>query len=61
MSTNADENMEVKNGIHRLSTIKKSTLSDKIKRKFSQGVAMSVLFYGCTTQIFKKWQEKQKN
>ena len=32
-----------------LSVIWKSDFSDKIKQKFLQAVAMSVLLYGCTT------------
>ena len=35
-------------GIGRLSTIRKSDISDEIKCEFLQVVAVSVLLYGCT-------------
>ena len=36
------------------STISKSDLTDKIKCKFFQAVAISILLYGCTTQTLRK-------
>ena len=44
--------------VDKLSTIWKSDLSDKIKRKFFQSVAVSELLYGCTTWITTKRLEK---
>ena len=37
----------------------KSDISNEIKWEFFLGVAVSVLFYGCTTWILKKCQEKR--
>ena len=47
--------------IDRLSNIWKADLSDKIKLKFFQAVAMSVLLYGCTTWILTKCLVKKLN
>ena len=44
--------------IDKLSTKWKSDLPDKIKLKFFQAVAVSVLLYSCTTWTLRKHLEK---
>ena len=45
--------------IDRLSIIWKSDLSDEIKWKFFQVIAISVLLFGCTTLLITKCTEKK--
>ena len=45
--------------IDRLSVIRKSNLTDKIKLSFFQTVLMSILLYGCTTWMLTKHMEKR--
>ena len=44
-----------------LSVIRKSDLTDKIKRSFFQAAAVSILLYGCTTWTLTKRMEKKFN
>ena len=44
---------------NRRSVIRKSDLTDKIKRSFFQAVVMSILLYGCTTWTLTKRMEKR--
>ena len=41
--------------IHRVSVIRKSDLTDKMKRIFFQAAVVSILLYGCTTWTLTKW------
>ena len=43
----------------RLSVIKKSDLTDKMKRSFFQAAVVSILLYGCTTWTLTKRLEKK--
>ena len=45
--------------IDRLSAIWKSNLTDKMKRRFFQAAAVSILLYGCTTWTLTKRVEKK--
>ena len=45
--------------IDRLSTIWKSELTDKMKRRFFQAAVVSILLYGCTTWTLTKQLEKK--
>ena len=45
--------------INRLSVIRKSYLTDKMKRSFFQAAVVSILLYGCTTWTLNKWMEKK--
>ena len=45
--------------IDRLSIIRKSDLTDKIKRSFSRAAVVSILLYGCTTWTLTKHLEKK--
>ena len=45
--------------IDRLSVIRKSDLTDKIKRSFFQAAVVLILLYGCTTWTLTKWMEKK--
>ena len=45
--------------IDRLSIIRKSNLTDKMKRCFFQATVMSILLYGCTTRTLTKRLEKK--
>ena len=45
--------------IDRLSVIRKSDLTDKIKRSFFQAAVVSILLYGCTTWMLTKCIEKK--
>ena len=45
--------------IDKLSIIRKSNLTDKMKRSFFQAVVMSILLYGCTTWTLTKRLEKK--
>ena len=61
-STEIDVNKHISKawtGIKKLTTIRKSNLSDKIKEIFLQAAAMSVLLYSCTTWISTKDLEKK--
>ena len=44
--------------IDRLSIIRKSDLTDEMKRRFFQAAVVSILLYGCTTWTLNKWREK---
>ena len=44
-----------------LPIIRKSDLSDEIKREFFQALAMSVLLYSCTAWTLRKRFEKKLN
>ena len=46
-------------GIDRLSIIRKSDLTDKMKRSFFQAAVVSILLYGCTTWTLTKRLEKK--
>ena len=62
-STEKDNNtwlVKAWTGIHSLSFIWKSDLSEKIKRNFFLAAVVSVLLYGCTTwTLTKRIEEKQ--
>ena len=45
--------------INRLSIIRKSDLTDKMKRSFFQAAVVSILLYGCTTWTLTKRLEKK--
>ena len=45
--------------IDRLSVIRKSDLTDEIKRNFFQAAVVSILLYGCTTWTPNKRMEKR--
>ena len=45
--------------IDRLSIIRKSDLTDKMKRSFFQAAVVSILLYGCTTWTLTKRLEKK--
>ena len=45
--------------INRLSIIRKSDLTDKMKRSFFQAAVTSIMLYGCTTWTLKKRLEKK--
>ena len=45
--------------INSLSIIRKSNLTDKMKRSFFQAAVVSILLYGCTTWTLTKWLEKK--
>ena len=45
--------------IERLSIIRKSDLTDKMKRSFFQAAFVSILLYGCTTWTLTKRLEKK--
>ena len=45
--------------IERLSIIRKSDLTDKMKRSFFQAAVVSILLYGCTTWTLTKRLEKK--
>ena len=45
--------------INRLSVIRKSDLTDKMKRSFYQAAVVSILLYGCTTWTLAKRLEKK--
>ena len=45
--------------INRLSIIRKSDLTDKMKRSFFQAAVTSILLYGCTTWTLTKRLEKK--
>ena len=45
--------------LDRLSIIRKSNLSDKMKRSFFQATVVSILLYGCTTWTLTKRLEKK--
>ena len=45
--------------IDRLSIIRKSDLTDKMKRSFFQAAVVSILLYGCTTWTLTKWLKKK--
>ena len=44
---------------YRLSVIRKSDLTDKIKRSFFQATVVLILLYGCTTWTLTKRMEKK--
>ena len=44
--------------INRLSIIRKSDLTDKMKCSFFQAAVTSILLYGCTTWTLTKWLKK---
>ena len=46
---------------NRLSVIRKSDLTDKIKRSFFQAAVVSILLYGCNTWTLTKRMEKKLN
>ena len=46
-------------GINRLSIIRKSDLTDKMKRSFFQAAVVSILLYGCITWTLTKRLEKK--
>ena len=61
-STETDINMwlaKAWTAIDRLSGIWKSDLTNKIKCSFFQATVMSILLYGCTTQMLTKHMEKK--
>ena len=61
-STEADINRrqaKAWTAIDRLSVIRKSGLTDKIKRSFFQAAVLSILLYGCTTWTLTKRVEKK--
>ena len=45
--------------INRLSIVRKSDLTDKMKRSFFQAAVVSILLYGCTTWTLTKRLEKK--
>ena len=51
--------MKAWTAIDRLSIIRKSELTDKMKRSFFQTVVVSILLYGCTTLTLTKRLEKK--
>ena len=62
-STKTDINTRLakaKTAIYRLSIIRKSNLTDKIKRSFFQVAVVSILLYGCTTWTLTKRMEKRR-
>ena len=50
--------MKAWTAIDKLSIIRKSDLTDKMKCSFFQAAVMSILLYGCTTWMLIKWLEK---
>ena len=47
--------------INRLLVIRKSDMTNKIKRSFLQAATVSILLYSCTTWTLTKWLEKKLN
>ena len=47
--------------IHRLSSIWKSNLTDKMKCSFFQAAVASILLFGCTTWTLTKWLKKKQD
>ena len=61
-STEKDINMRLTKAwtaIDKLSIIRKSDMTDKMKRSLFQAVVVSILLYGCTTwTLTKRWEKK---
>ena len=51
--------MKAWTAINKLSIIRKSDLTDKMKRSFFQAAVVSILLYGCTTWMLTKRLEKK--
>ena len=59
VSTNDMRLTKAWTAIDKLSIIRKSNLTDKMKHSFFQAVVVSILLYGCTTWMLTKWLEKK--